>query len=76
VRKRLRRESRPVVQKLLGKFRRAGSADPAEHSRKMLLRFEAARDRDVQDTLLGRAQQLLRTFDPMTEDKLMRTLTR
>jgi hypothetical protein len=42
----------------------------------MLLRFEAACHRDVQDTLLVRAQKLLRMFDPMTQDKLMRTLAR
>src|ERR1700738_3719294 len=63
-----------MPQEFLAIFRRADSAHPAEHPCEVLLRFEAAGHRDVQDTRLGRAQHLLRTLDPMTQDKTMRTL--
>jgi len=40
-------------------FGRAGPAHMTEHSRKVLLRFEAARHRDIQDMHLARAQHFL-----------------
>ena len=55
-------------------FRRAGSAHPAEHPRKMLLSFETASHCDIQYPRLGRAQHFLRTLYPLTQDKLMRAL--
>jgi hypothetical protein len=44
---------RSVAQKFLTIFCRADSAHPAEHSSEMLLRFEAAGHRDVQDARLA-----------------------
>ena len=44
-----------LAQKFLPIFRGAGSAHFAEHSGKVLLRLEAARNRDVQDSHLGGA---------------------
>jgi hypothetical protein len=67
--------SRSLVQELLAIFCGAGSAHLAEHSCKVLLRFEAASHRDIQDTHLGCAQHLLRTLYPMAENKLMWALT-
>src|SRR6267142_5516577 len=63
-----------MPQKFLAIFCRADSAHPAEHPCKVLLRFEAAAHRDVQDTRLGRAQHLLRPLYPMTQNKVMRAL--
>src|SRR6267154_6737410 len=63
-----------MPQKFLAIFCRADSAHPAEYPRKVLLRFEAARNCDVQDTRLGRGQHFLRTLYPMTQDKVMRAL--
>jgi len=67
-------KSHSKLQKFLAIFCRADSAHPAEHARKVLLCFEAAGHRDVQDTRLGRSQHLLRTLYPMTQDKVMRAL--
>src|SRR5215469_11290877 len=47
---------------LVSILRRACTANPAEHPRKVLLRFETACHGDIQDTRLRRAQQLLRTL--------------
>jgi hypothetical protein len=57
-------------------FSRAGSAQLAEHPRKVPLRFEAASYGDIQHPNLGRSQHLLRTLNPVAQDKLVRTLTR
>src|SRR5215470_16652993 len=57
-------------------LRGAGSADLAEYPCKMLLGFKAAGDGNIQDTRLGSAQHLFGTFYPMSQDKLMRALTR
>src|SRR5258708_17416673 len=64
--------SHSMPQKFLPIFRRADSAHPAEHPCKVLLRFEPAGHRDVQNTRLGGAQHFLGTLYPMTENKLMR----
>jgi hypothetical protein len=48
----------------------------AEDARKVLLRFEPAGYRDIQNTRLGRAQHFFRVLDPKTQDKLMRCLSR
>jgi hypothetical protein len=58
--------SHSMPQKFLPIFRRADSAHPAEHPSKVLLRFEPAGHRDVQDTRLGRAQHLFGTLYPLT----------
>ena len=47
-----------------------------EHSRKMLLGFEAAGDCDVEYARLGRAQHLLRTLYSVAQYKLVRRLAR
>ena len=51
-----------LAQGLVSILRRAGTANPAEHPRKVLLRFEATGHGDIQDTRLRRAQHLLRTL--------------
>ena len=48
-----------------------GAAHPAEHARKVLLCFEAARYGDVQDAHLGHAQHLFGALYPLAKDKLM-----
>jgi hypothetical protein len=53
---------------------RAGTADPPEHPRKVLLRFESARHGYVKNPHLGLAQHLLCAFYPLPQDKLMRAL--
>ena len=63
-----------MPQKFLAIFCRADSTHVAEHSRKVLLRFEAAGHGDIQHTRLCRAQHFLRTLYPMTQDKVMRAL--
>jgi hypothetical protein len=45
-----------------------------EHSRKVLLGFEAAGHRDIQYTRLRRAQHLLRTLYSVAQYKLVRRL--
>src|SRR5258708_5768229 len=65
-----------MPQKFLAIFCRADSAHPSEHACKVLLRFEAAGHRDVQDARLGRAQHLLRALYPLTQNKVMRALAR
>jgi hypothetical protein len=55
-----------VAQKFLAIFCGAGSAHPPEHSRKVLLRFEAACYGDIQDSRFGAAQHLLCTLYFMT----------
>ena len=47
-----------------------------EHSRKMLLSFEAAGNSDNQDARLGRAQHLLRMLYSVTQNKLVWRLAR
>ena len=66
--------SHSMPQKFLAIFCRAGSAHPTEHSCKVLLGFEAAGYRDVQDTRLCRAQHFFRTLYSVTQDKVMRAL--
>jgi hypothetical protein len=51
------------AQNLVSIFGRAGSAHMPEHSRKVLLRFEAAGHGDIQDARARRAQHLLRPLD-------------
>ena len=46
-----------------------------EHSRKVLLRFEAAGYSDIQNAQLGHAQHFLSALDPKTQYKLMRCLS-
>ena len=70
----LQNASRSVVQKFLAIFCRADSAHPAEHPGKVLLRFEAAAHRDIQNTRLGRAQHFLIALYSMTQNKVMRAL--
>src|SRR5215469_7016897 len=53
---------RRLAHNLVSILRRAGTADPSEHPRKMLLRFESACDGDIQNTRLSLAQHLLRTL--------------
>ena len=55
-------------------FSRAGSTQLTEHSRKVLLGFEAAGHGDIQDTRLGRAQHLLRALYSVAQYKLVRRL--
>jgi hypothetical protein len=43
-----------------------------EHSRKVLLRFEAAGHGDIQDSHVGRPQHLLCALDSMVQGKLVR----
>ena len=74
VRAGLQSASYSMAQKFLAIFCGAYSAHLAEHPCKVLLRFEAARNCDVQDTRLGRGQHFLRTLYPMTQDKVMRAL--
>jgi len=57
-------------------LRGAGSTDLAEYACKMLLGFEAAGDGNIQDTRLGSAQHFFGTLYPMSQNKLMRALTR
>jgi hypothetical protein len=59
-------------QKFLPIFRWAGSAQLPEHSRKVLLRFEAAGHGDIQDSHVGRPQHVLCALDSMVQDKLVR----
>jgi hypothetical protein len=63
-----------MPQKFLAIFCRANSAHTAEYPCKVLLRFEAADGRDVQDTPLGRAQHFLRTLYRVTQNKVMLSL--
>ena len=66
--------SRPLAQEFLAIFCRADSTHPAEHPCKVLLRFEAAAHRDVQDTRLGCTQHFFRALPPMTQNTVMRAL--
>jgi hypothetical protein len=70
----LQNASRSMAQKFLAVFCGAYSAHPAKHPCKVLLRFEAAGHRNVQDTRLGGGQHFLRTLYSMTQDKVMRAL--
>jgi hypothetical protein len=63
-----------LPQNLVPILRRARSADSAEHSRKVLLRFESARHGDIKNPHLARAQHLLRTLYPLAQYKLARAL--
>ena len=60
-----------LAQKFLPIFRWAGCAQLPEHSRKMLLRFEAAGHGDIQNSHVGRPQHLLCALDSMVQDKLV-----
>jgi|HubBroStandDraft_2_1064218.scaffolds.fasta_scaffold63926_3 hypothetical protein len=62
-----------LAQKFLPIFRWAGSAQLPEHSRKVLLRFEADGHGDIQDSHVGGPQHLLCALDSMVQDKLVRT---
>jgi len=55
-----------MAQKFLAVFCGAGSAHHPEHSRKVLLGFEAACHRDIQHSRLGTAEHLLCTLYSMT----------
>src|SRR5215831_18007070 len=72
------RPARPVgvfsAQGLVSVFRRAGSAHLAEYASKVLLRFEAAGDGNVQDAHLGGTQHLLCSLDAIPPDALVRSL--
>ena len=63
-----------LAQNLVSILRRAGTANPAEHARKVLLRFEPACDGDIKNPHLGLAQHLLCTLYPLAQDKLVRCL--
>src|SRR5262252_10799702 len=63
------------TQEIVPVFRRAGSADLAEYTGKVLLGLEPAGDGDVQDAPFGRTQHLLRFLDPIPEETLVRSLT-
>ena len=63
-----------LAQNLVSILRRAGTANPAEHARKVLLRFESACDGDIENPHLGLAQHLLCTLYPLAQDKLVRRL--
>src|SRR5215471_19152647 len=66
-----------LAQNLVSILRRAGTADPAEHPREVLLRFESARHGDIKNPHLGLAQHLLFTLrQPFTvpnENSMWRT---
>ena len=54
-----------LVQNLVSIRRRAGTADPAEHSCKVLLRLESARYSDIKKSHFRFAQHLLGTLYPL-----------
>ena len=54
-----------LAQNLVSILCRAGTADPAKHPRKVLLRFESARDGDIKNPHLGLAQHVLCTLYPL-----------
>src|SRR5215469_14905788 len=60
-----------LAQNLVSILRRAGTANPAEHARKVLLRFEPACDGDIKNPHLRLAQHLLCTLYPLALDKLV-----
>jgi NAD(P)-dependent dehydrogenase (short-subunit alcohol dehydrogenase family) len=62
-----------LAQKFLPIFRWAGSTHLTEHTREVLLRFEAASHGDIQHTQVGRAQHLFRTLHSLAQDKPVRT---
>jgi hypothetical protein len=62
------------AQNLVPILSRAGTADPAEYPREVLLRFETARHGDIKNPHLGLAQRLLCTLYPLPQDKLIRAL--
>jgi hypothetical protein len=61
-----------LAQEFLPIFRWAGSVQLPEHSREVLLRFEAASHGDIQHTQVGRAQHLFRTLHSLAQDKPVR----
>jgi NAD(P)-dependent dehydrogenase (short-subunit alcohol dehydrogenase family) len=61
-----------LAQKFLPIFRWAGPAQLPEHTREVLLRFEAASHGDIQHTQVGRAQHLFRTLHSLAQDKPVR----
>jgi NADP-dependent 3-hydroxy acid dehydrogenase YdfG len=61
-----------LAQKFLPIFRWAGSTHLTEHTREVLLRFEAASHGDIQDSHVGRAQHLFRTLHSFAQDKPVR----
>jgi len=61
-----------LEQKFLPIFRWAGSTHLTEHTREVLLRFEAASHGDIQHTQVGRAQHLFRTLHSLAQDKPVR----
>src|SRR5215469_1039241 len=63
-----------LAQGIVSILRRACTANPAEHPRKVLLRFESARHGDIKNPHLGFAQHLLGTLYPLAQDKLVRAL--
>jgi len=72
----LQNASRFVAQNFLAIFCRADSAHAAEYPGKVLLRFEAAGNRDVQYSPIGSTQHRLSTLNPLTQNKLMRGVAR
>ena len=63
-----------LAKNLVSILRRARTADPSEHPREVLLRFESARHGDIKNPHLGFAQHLLGTLYPLPQDKLVRAL--
>jgi tetratricopeptide (TPR) repeat protein len=61
-----------LAQEFLPIFRWAGSTHLTEHTREVLLRFEAASHGDIQHTQVGRAQHLFRTLHSLAQDKPVR----
>ena len=61
-----------LAQEFLPIFRWAGSIHLTEHTREVLLRFEAASHGDIQHTQVGRAQHLFRTLHSLAQDKPVR----
>ena len=66
----------PLAQNPVSILRGARAADPAEHTRKVLLCFEPARHGDIKNPHLGLAQHLFCTLHPLPQDKLVRALAR
>src|SRR5580704_18496909 len=61
-----------VVKKFPAILCRGNSTHVTEDLRKMLLAFEAAGHGYIQYSLIGRAQHLLCTLEPPTQEKLVR----
>ena len=64
-----------LAQKFLAIFGRADPAHLTKHAREVLLCFESASDCDIEHPQFRSAQDLLRTLHPMTQNKLVWTLS-